>query len=255
MKFALLAILFSLTALLYASVGFGGGSTYTALLIINGTDYRLVPIIALSCNILVVTGNAVRYGREGFISWRRIWPLVSLSAPAAWIGGRIEISQHIFIGLLALALFIAGIRLLIHQKPINAEIEPSKTSIWLNAIIGGAIGFYAGLVGIGGGIFLAPILHAMRWGTSQYIAATCSLFILLNSISGIGGQFTKLNNLSLTSDALAFWPLLLAVFIGGFIGNHLGVFKLSEFWLKRITAILIIAVAIRLTLKLLGLSL
>jgi len=249
MKFALLAGLFFITALLYASVGFGGGSTYTALLIMSGTDYRLVPIIALCCNILVVSGNAVRYGREGLIAWGRIWPLICLSIPAAWIGGRIDLPQHIFIALLAVALFIAGVRLLAAQNPVAAQTETRHTPIWASAIIGGSIGFYAGLVGIGGGIFLAPILHILRWGKAKAIAATCSLFILVNSIAGISGQFTKLNNLSLAGDALAFWPLLPAVFIGGFIGNHLGVFKLPELWLKRITGVLILAVALRLSLK------
>ena len=253
MKITLLAGLFCITALLYASAGFGGGSSYTALLIISGTDYHLVPIIALACNILVVSGNTVRYGREGLIAWRRIWPLICLSIPAAWIGGRIDVPQHIFIGLLAAALFIAGIRLLVSRQDNLAITQPRDTPIWLSAIMGGAIGFYSGLVGIGGGIFLAPILHFLRWGSAKHIAATCSLFILVNSISGIGGQFTKLNNLSLASDAAAFWPLLPAVFIGGFIGNHLGVFKISELWLKRITGFLILAVAIRLTLRWLSL--
>lgn len=249
MKLILLAALFFITALLYASVGFGGGSTYTALLIMSGTDYRLIPIIALSCNILVVSGNVVRYTRAGLIDWQRIWPLICLSIPAAWLGGRIVIAQDIFIGLLAIALFIAAIRLLTSQKTVAAKIETQNTPKWINAVIGGAIGFYAGLVGIGGGIFLAPMLHALRWGRAQQISASCSLFILVNSIAGIGGQFTKLNSLSLTHEAAAFWPLLPAVFIGGFIGNHLGVFKVSELWLKRLTGLLILIVAVRLSVK------
>jgi len=238
MKLILLAALFFITALLYASVGFGGGSTYTALLIVSGTDYRLIPIIALSCNILVVSGNVIRYGRSGLIEWRRIWPLIC--------------PQQIFIALLAAALLITGVRLLISQPREALQTEARQSSNILDAIIGGAIGFYAGLVGIGGGIFLAPILHIMRWGQTRHIAATCSLFILVNSISGIGGQFMKLNQLSLASDALGFWPLLPVVMLGGFIGNHLGVFKLSELWLKRITGLLILAVALRLLWRLIG---
>ncbi len=252
MKLILLAALFFITALLYASVGFGGGSTYTALLIVSGTDYRLIPIIALSCNILVVSGNVIRYGRSGLIEWRRIWPLICLSIPAAWLGGLINLPQQIFIALLAAALLITGVRLLISQPREALQTEARQSSNILDAIIGGAIGFYAGLVGIGGGIFLAPILHMMRWGQTRHIAATCSLFILVNSISGIGGQFMKLNQLSLASDALGFWPLLPVVMLGGFIGNHLGVFKLSELWLKRITGLLILAVALRLLWRLIG---
>lgn len=256
MKLSLLAGLFFITALLYASAGFGGGSTYTALLIMSGTDYRIVPIIALCCNILVVSGNVLRYGREGLLDIRRLWPLIILSVPAAWIGGRIELPEHIFIGLLAAALLVAGMRLMMTQAATSAPnrntenvqpLAPARNA--LHALMGAAIGFYAGLVGIGGGIFLAPVLHVMRWGQARQIAAACSLFILVNSISGIGGQFTKLNDLSIAQTAIGYWPLLPAVFAGGFIGNHMGVFKISEFWLKRITGLLILAVAIRLILR------
>lgn len=242
----ILAALFFITAGLYASVGFGGGSTYTALLILMGTPHFIVPIVSLSCNILVVTGNSFRYAKQKLIVWPKLWPLLMTSVPAAWMGGRLHISETVFIGLLWVALAVAGLRLLFFKAlPECRNAEPSH-KVWLLGVIGAAIGFYAGLVGIGGGIFLAPILYAMRWGSSRQIAAACSLFILLNSLSGIAAHISKLAGMDSLTDALAYWPVIPSVLIGGYIGNHLGVFKISELWLKRLTGVLILTVAIRL---------
>lgn len=251
MKLSLIGLFF-LTALLYAAVGFGGGSTYTALLVLFEVDYRLIPTVALLCNILVVTGNCLRYQKRGLVPWARLWPLLVLSVPAAWIGGRLEISEFVFIGLLWVALLLAGLRLLL-SAPLRPAERKRETPAVVNASIGGAIGFYAGLVGIGGGIFLAPILHFIGWGErevrSKQIAAACSVFILINSIAGLSGQLTKLGNTGQIAEFAPFWPLFPAVIIGGFIGNALGVFRLSEVIVKRLTAVLILAVALRLALR------
>ncbi|MGJ8564284.1 MAG: sulfite exporter TauE/SafE family protein [Alphaproteobacteria bacterium] len=246
MKIALLAALFFLTALLYASVGFGGGSTYTALLVISGIDYRLVPVLALTCNILVVSSNVWRYRRVGLVDIKKIWPMIIVSVPAAWLGGRLHISETLFIGLLWAALLFAGTRLLLNRQTPDIAATSKKRAVWLSPLIGGGIGFYAGLVGIGGGIFLAPVLHFMRWGSAKHIAAACSLFILVNSISGIWGQMIKLGDLSIIDQTLAYWPMLPAVIIGGLIGNHIGITRLSDALLKRLTGGLIVFVALRL---------
>src|SRR5688572_10714855 len=103
-----LAVFFFVTALLYSAVGFGGGSTYNALLVLAGTDYRAVPVIALACNIIVVSAGSWRFARSGHVDWRRIWPFFAASIPLAWIGGRLEVAELVFVGLLALSLFAAG---------------------------------------------------------------------------------------------------------------------------------------------------
>jgi len=249
LKIGLIALFF-LTAALYASVGFGGGSTYNALLVMSGTDTVIMPLIALACNIVVVSGNVFRYWRAKILEFKRYWPLVILSVPMAWLGGSIPISQKLFIGLLAVALMFAGARLLWNSFRRVEEITgESRLGTIPTALIGGGVGFYAGLVGIGGGIFLAPILYFARWGSAKAIAAACSFFILVNSLSGMAGQYSKLSDMGQVEAAYAYWPLLPAVFVGGLIGNYLGVFKIPEIWVKRLTAVLILYVALRLTLK------
>jgi hypothetical protein len=243
--------LFFVTALLYAAVGFGGGSTYNALLVLYGVDYRILPTIALACNIIVVSGGVWRFSRAGEMQLSRFWPFLITSIPAAWIGGRLPIAEVVFVGLLGFALLAAGARLLFMAQPKAAE-QANEAGMALPMIIGAAIGLLSGLVGIGGGIFLAPILYLMGWGTARQIAAACSLFILLNSLSGLGGQVTKLGDTALLSDVISYWPLLVAVLIGGQIGSWLGAGQLRADWMKRMTAILILYVAARLLWRWIG---
>jgi uncharacterized membrane protein YfcA len=120
-------------------------------------------------------------------------------------------------------------------------------------MIGAAIGFYSGLVGIGGGIFLAPILYALSWARAKTISAACSVYILFNSAAGFIGQAMKLSDLDRFADALAFLPLLPAVILGGFIGNLVGVKYISQLWIQRLTALLILVVSVRLGLNWVGL--
>lgn len=248
-----LIILFTLTAALYASVGFGGGSTYNALLVLSGADYRIYPIIALACNIAVVSGNTYRFNKAGLLDVRKILPFIALAVPMAWIGGRLNVPEIVFIGLLGAALLFAGISLLF-KKTMQCETNV-KSIGWVAYPIGGAIGLISGIVGIGGGIFLAPILHRLNWGGAKAIAAASSLFILVNSFSGLLGQFMKLQSQNILQLAQPYWILIPAVLIGGWIGNTIGVKKLNPKIIQRLTAVLILYVAIRLLWKFFNLSL
>ncbi len=244
---ALLGLGFFVTAILYAAVGFGGGSTYNALLVLSGTDYRILPSLALACNILVVTGGVIRFWRSGHISLKRLAPFLIASIPAALIGGRIPISETIFVGLLGGALLLSGLRLAFQPSPSSTDDATStSTNPALSLTVGGTIGLISGLVGIGGGIFLAPILYLTRWGTPRQIAAACSVFILANSLSGLTGQIIKLSDTAVLSLAKPYWPLLLCVFVGGQLGSWLATERLSPRIIKRLTAILILYVAARL---------
>lgn len=249
---ALLIFAFFMTALLYASVGFGGGSTYNALLVLSGSDYRILPAIALICNIIVVAGGVWRFGAAGQIHLKRLAPFVIVSVPLAWLGGRLAISETLFVALLGLSLLGAGLRMLTPANATDAA-GAARERVWLSAGIGGALGFLSGLVGIGGGIFLAPVLYMMRWGSARAIAGAASFFILVNSISGLAGQMTKLGGMQMVERFADYWPLFPAVLIGGQIGSRLGATGLSESLLRRGTAILVLYVAARLIIRWYGL--
>ncbi|CAH0356007.1 sulfite exporter TauE/SafE family protein [Sphingobium sp. CECT 9361] len=238
-----LALLFGLTAALYAAVGFGGGSTYNALLALWGVDYRILPAIALICNIIVVTGGSIRFARAGLVPWRRLWPILLLSAPLAWAGGRMPISEALFTGMLGLSLLAAGLLLLF--QPERSEDLPDSQSRVLTPILGAGVGFLSGLVGIGGGIFLAPIMHLIGWARAKRIAASASVFILVNSIAGLVGQLMKIDDPVLEAHLMSYWPLGVAVLIGGQLGSHVGIRLLPASLVRRVTAVLILYVAVR----------
>ena len=188
----ILSILFFVTAILYSSVGFGGGSTYLALLFIWGIPYYIFPVIALCCNIIVVSGNCFNYIRAGNLNLKLLIPYLIGSIPLAFIGGSLPIEKKLFEILLFSVLAIAGILLLFNFKSYDdKEASYKKIPIVISILIGGVLGFVSGVVGIGGGIFLSPILFLIRAGRPKHIITTASLFILINSLSGIIGQLTK----------------------------------------------------------------
>ena len=239
----LLAILFLVTAVLYSSVGFGGGSTYLALLLVWGVPYFIFPIIALSCNIIVVSGNCFNYIRAGNLNLKLLIPYLIGSIPLAFIGGSLPIEKRLFEILLFLVLSSAGILLLLNFKSYDDKEENyKKIPIPVSILIGGSLGFISGVVGIGGGIFLSPILFLIRAGKPKHIVTTASLFILINSISGIIGQLTKN---TILNEIPNYWYLLVAVLVGGQIGNFLNLKIFSTRVLALITAILVIFIAIR----------
>ena len=245
---SILSILFLITATLYSSVGFGGGSTYLALLLIWGLPYNVFPIIALSCNIIVVSGNCFNYVRAGNLNVKLLIPYLIGSIPLAFIGGSLPVEKKIFEILLFAVLLIAGSLLLINFKSYDDKKESYRNiPYFMSIIIGGILGFISGIVGIGGGIFLSPILFLLKVARPKHIIVAASLFILINSVSGIIGQLTK--NLILT-EVQDYFYLLIAVLIGGQIGNYLNLKIFTSKLLALVTASLVLFVAIRLGLKL-----
>ena len=243
----LLAILFLVTAILYSSVGFGGGSTYLALLLIWGVPYFIFPVIALSCNIIVVSGNCFNYIRAGNLNFKLLIPYLIGSIPLAFIGGSLPIEKRLFEILLFLVLSAAGILLLLNFKSYDDKEENyRKIPIPVSILIGGVLGFISGIVGIGGGIFLSPILFLIRAGRPKHIVTTASLFILINSVFGIFGQLTKN---AVINEIPNYWYLLVAVLIGGQLGNFLNLRIFPTRILALVTAILVIFVAVRMGFK------
>jgi uncharacterized membrane protein YfcA len=244
----ILSFLFLLTATLYSSVGFGGGSTYLALLLIWDVPYLIFPVIALFCNIIVVLGNCINYIKAGNINLKILTPYLISSVPLAFIGGSISIDKNFFEILLFIILALAGIMLLFKFKSFDKKIEAyNKIPKIVAILIGGTIGFISGVVGIGGGIFLSPILLLVRVDSAKNIATAASLFILINSISGLTGQFTKT---SVINEVYSYWPLFLFVLLGGLLGNYLNLKIFPTRILALVTSALVIFVAIRMGLKL-----
>ena len=243
----ILSILFFITAILYSSVGFGGGSTYLALLLIWDIPYYIFPVIALFCNIIVVTGSSINYVRAGNHNFRLLVPFLIGSIPFAFYGGSLIIDKNIFEILLFLVLSIAGFLLFINNKAYeDKKIVIKKISYSISILIGSILGLISGLVGIGGGIFLSPILFLLKADKPKNIVTTASLFILINSIFGIFGQLTKENILS---ELILYFPLFIVVLIGGLLGNFLNLKIFSSRTLALITSLLVIFVSLRMGFK------
>jgi len=241
----ILIVGFFLIAMIYASVGFGGGSSYLALL--AQPMFELLPETirptALLCNIIVVTGGTIIFYRQGKISWKEVWPFLVASVPMAYIGGFWKLDQHVFFIILGATLVIAAFFLWI-QPPV--EQKGKYNSTFSNITLGGGIGFLSGLVSIGGGIFLSPVLHFMNWSEAKGISALASLFILVNSISGLAGQIHR----GVSSLDWAFLiPLLIAVFVGGQVGSRLGAYRFNPLYIKRITAALILVAGVNILIE------
>ena len=244
----ILSILFFVTAILYASVGFGGGSTYLALMLIWDIPYYIFPVIALICNIFVVSGNSFNYIKAGNLNLKLLLPYLIGSIPLAFIGGSLQIDKNLFEIFLFIVLAIAGTLLLINFKSYDDnESSYRDIPILISILIGGILGFVSGVVGIGGGIFLSPILFLIKAAKPKHIVTATSLFILINSISGVIGQLTK--NIVL-NDISNYWYLFLIVIIGGHIGNFISLKIFPTRLLALVTSGLVLFVAIRMGIKL-----
>lgn len=242
-----LAGAFFATALLYASVGFGGGSTYNALLALSGVDYRVLPLIALACNIVVVTGGTIRFARAGVVPWRGALLLTAIAAPAAFLGGLTPIGESAFLTILGASLVLTALTMLLPVS--NSDDNPNPIARFA-PLAAAPLGYLAGLVGIGGGIFLAPLLHLTRWHSARAIAATASLFILVNSLFGLVGQVLKGGGPERFAAAFDFGlPLIVAVAVGGQIGSLLALRLLPQHWIRWGTAALTLWVGVRLLLN------
>lgn len=241
-----LAFFFFAIAFIYASVGFGGGSSYLAILALYALPFKEMRLIALICNVIVVTGGTIVFIRNEQVAWRKILPIVLVSVPLAYIGASLRISDGVFFTLLGCSLILAAILLWVNKTPPPKPSTATYSHPAKNSMLGGAIGFLSGMVGIGGGIFLSPVLNIMKWDTPKMIATTASVFILANSLAGIAGQLTQLPaDMNYTRIIV----LSCAVLAGGLLGSNLGAIKFSQVVIRRVTAVLVLAAGINVLLK------
>ncbi len=245
-ELAFVMVLFFTIALLYASVGFGGGSSYLALLTLFLSSFFVIRSTALVCNLFVVGGSCFLFYKNGLLDVKRFMPFIVTSIPMAFLGASFRLGEHVFFILLGSSLICAAIALTIQTLRLGKRLGPKKYPRGLPYALGLAIGFLSGLVGIGGGIFLAPVLNQLKWDTPKTIAALASFFILVNSISGISGLW-----FSGTFELL--WPesigLLVSVVLGGQLGIRLGIKKISGNGIRLITAALVFFVGVRVLLN------
>jgi uncharacterized protein len=248
---SILYILFFLVAMTYSSVGFGGGTLYIAFLTFTGINYQWIPIIALTCNSVVVIGNCIHHYKQKEFNGLGSLPFVTLSIPAAFFGGYASINQETLCFLLAVALCISGL-LLIFNKPIKNITMIKRPSFWTRfscfTVVGGSIGFLSGMVGIGGGIILSPILYLLHLKSTKEITSISSIYILVNSLAGLVGQLMKQNSLEflLLADIAPFLPLIMMVILGGLLGNTVRIKWLKQNQLRQLTGIIILIAAAKL---------
>ncbi len=223
-----------LIAMLYSSVGHGGASGYLALMALFGVDVVLMKPSALILNLFVSSIAFISYFRAGYFRPRLLVPFVITSIPAAFIGATLEIPPELYKKILGVCLLIAALRILV--RPAKDEVH-HKLSIPVALVSGALIGFFAGMIGIGGGIILSPLLLLTRWSGMKETAAASAAFIFLNSLAGLSGHILAGMEVS---PRIAIW--IVAVIAGGLVGSWTGGFKLSAVHLRYlITAVLLVA--------------
>ena len=232
---------FFIIATLYASVGFGGGSSYLALLSLFAFSFFFIRSNALICNLIVVSGSTYLFYKNGYFSFKEFLPFIITSVPMAFIGALFKLNENVFFILLGVTLVCSSVSLFyqaLHKTTAAIKVYPK----YMSYVLGAGIGLLSGLVGIGGGIFLAPLLNHLNWGNPLKIAALAAFFILANSISGLAGLLVSGTlNISWSTTIV----LLLAVLLGGQLGVRFSLRKASPKAIRIGTAVLVMFVGLR----------
>ena len=238
-----LPYIFFIIALFYSSVGFGGGSSYLAIMSLFLTNFYEIRSTALILNICVVTIGTLIFIRNKVFDLKTFWPFLVSSIPLAYLGAQLKLSQQVFFLILGSSLILSGIAMMLRY--IQAKLVSHEFSLIKKLGLGGSVGLLAGVSGIGGGIFLSPTLNLLNWANPRTVASLASVFILVNSISGLVG-LTVADTFQVDLDLI--WKLILAVVLGGSIGSYLSNKKFNLRFLGGLTAVLVIYVGLKLVL-------
>jgi uncharacterized membrane protein YfcA len=237
-----LAVLFFLVAFTYSSVGLGGGSSYTALMAVVGVSTLAIPLISLSLNLFVTSVGSFNFIRNRHARIKLILPFLISSIPMAYLGGSLKLPKEIFYWILLISLVFVALRIYAWQSTTIEMNIDQNGKILISLIAGSIIGLFAGIVGIGGGIYLVPLIIILGLGTGKEAAACGAVFIWLNSCSGLISRI-QYNSIDLTN----YIPLIAAVLVGGTMGSFMGSFKFSPKAMEKILGAVIIAAIIFLT--------
>ncbi len=227
-----------LVAVLYSSVGHGGASGYLAVMAFLAVAPEVTRPTALILNLFVASIGTVQFYRAGYFSWRIFLPFAAASIPMALVGGLINLPTDIYKIVLGVVLMLAAVRLAIKLKNDDQVNDPPILACLL---IGGVIGLLSGLVGVGGGIFLTPILLMMRWAETRVAAGVSVLFIFVNSAAGLAGNYKQVS--VLPSDV---WIWVAVAVVGGLIGSTLGSRKFESITLRRVLALVLLFAGVKL---------
>lgn len=237
----LLIVLIALVAFAYAMVGHGGASGYLALLALAGAAVSVMRPTALTLNLVVSAIAFVQYARAGHFRWHVFWPFALLSVPAAWLGAKVDLDPLVYKRVLAVCLLFAVARLF---GLFGAGASTDRSVPLVPALlIGAVLGLVSGMIGIGGGILLSPVLMLCRWADAKTTAATSALFIFVNSAAGMAGSLSK--GETVTPEML---PWLVAAVIGGFAGSWIGASRLPELRLRQALGLVLLFASVKLML-------
>ena len=242
-----LAILFFIVAFTYSSVGLGGGSSYTALMAIFGINSLAIPMLSLSLNIFVTSIGSFNFIRNKHAKIKLILPFLISSIPMAYLGGSFQLPKEIFYWVLLISLIFVAARIYLWQNTSITLNLKKNEKIIVSLIIGAVLGLVAGIVGIGGGIYLVPLIIILGLGTEKEAAACGAIFIWLNSCSGLLSRL-QYNSIDLTN----YIPLIIAVIAGGALGSYMGSSRFSPKVMEKILGLVIIAAIIFLTQKIMS---
>ncbi len=228
-------------AFLYSSVGFGGASGYLAVMAWFDIPINVAVSTALILNLIVAGIAFVNYFRSGYFVSTLLWPFVVSSIPAAFIGGMIRLEQFPYLVILHVILFFVAVRMLFYRAGVGQKEEVRPPTFWVSLLVGAGLGLLAGMIGIGGGIFLSPLIILSKWGNPKHAAATAAGFIFLNSIGGLMGRVVVGK---FSFGAFGFMLIPIGV-LGSLLGSTLGARYLSGDTLRRILGVILTIAVIR----------
>lgn len=239
MQLISLPIVVFLVAGLYSSVGFGGASSYLAVMSLYEISPALASSLALTLNILVASMGVINYSRNGHFRWELIWPFLVTSIPAAFLGGMITMDATVYGIILNVILTYVAINMFLKPKLASLPNDDVKLpKIWLMLVAGGLLGFISGMIGIGGGIFLSPLIILAKWGSAKQAAASSAVFIVINSISGLVGRALSGGLQYGEGSAI----LIAAGVVGGFLGSYIGAKYLSHRFVQILLGVVLLVV-------------